>query len=187
MKKKYINIEEIEKFYRIEEDGTIFSLRKNRYLLPSFNTAGYLFVNLTTSPDGKNGTLYSVHRIVATKYLGQCPENLETSHKDGNKLNNHYTNLEYLSHAKNILKSYKEHGRVFPNYPRKAVTDDTKAMMSNAKKKAVIYTIDGCTIRFGSIDEAAIGLNTYRKRIYLSIKNSVILNGGYLTYERSII
>jgi hypothetical protein len=169
MKKKYIDIEKIERFYRIEEDGNIFSLRKQRYLSPSFNTAGYKFVNLTTGEVG-SGTLYSVHRIVATKYLGQCPENMETSHEDGNIMNNHYSNFKYRTHADNCLKSYREHGRVFPTYPRKAVEDSTKELMSNAKKKAVIYTLDGVSIRFPSIEEAAKGLNTYRRKIYLSIK-----------------
>jgi len=179
MKKKHINIEEIEKYYRIEEDGMVFSYRKNRYLGQFPNTAGYFYVAISTDTT----RLIAAHRLVATKYLGQCPEHLETSHKDGNSKNNHYSNLEYITHAKNILKSYQEHGRVFHPYQHNPMTDASKLLMSNAKLKPVIYTLDGCSIRFGSIEEAAIGLNTYRKRIYLSIKNGVIFNGGLLTYE----
>jgi hypothetical protein len=181
MKKKYIDIKKIEKYYIIEDDGEIFSLRKHRYLKASPNSGGYLFVNLTLSEEG--GSFYSVHRIIATKYLGQCPENMETSHEDGNIRNNHYTNFKYRTHGDNILRSYREHGRIFPDYPRKPVEDATKALMSNAKKKTVIFTKDGVIIKYPSIEDAARELSTYRKRIYLSIKSGVIFGGGYLTYE----
>ena len=181
MKKKYIDIEKIEKYYRIESDGMIFSLRKQRYLLPSFNSARYLFVNLTTD-DGSS--LYSVHRLVATKYLGHCPDNLEVSHKDGCKTNNDYRNLEYLTHAKNILKSYQEHSRVFQEYVREPISDETKRLMSNAKKKSIIYSLNGVDTIYSSIEEAREKLKTYRKRIYLCIKNGVIFNGGFLTYNK---
>jgi hypothetical protein len=120
---------------------------------------------------------YGVHRLVATKYIGQCPEHLETSHKDGSKQNNHASNLEYISHSANISKSYSEHGRkgFIQNYPRKPFTDATKELMSNAKKKAVVLTLTaGEVVIYHSIDDAVQSLHSYRKKIYRSIKEQAL-------------
>ena len=43
----------------------------------------------------------SVHKAVATAFIGPCPEGLEVAHRDGNKSNNHVSNLEYASHTEN--------------------------------------------------------------------------------------
>lgn len=43
-----------------------------------------------------------IHRLVAEAVYGPCPEGYEVNHKDGNKLNNHPSNLEYITHAENI-------------------------------------------------------------------------------------
>jgi hypothetical protein len=171
--KKFIDIPLIERYYRIDEDGAIFSLRKQRYLKPTYNSAGYLFVYIRIDNEPMSSRFYGVHRLVATKYIGQCPEHLETSHKDGSRQNNHASNLEYISHSDNIKKSFSEHGRksYIHNYPRKPHTDATKEAMSNAKKKAVVLTLTaGEVVIYPSIEDAAQSLHTYRKKIYRSIK-----------------
>jgi hypothetical protein len=189
MKARFINIPEIEKHYRIDEDGAIFSLRKHKYLKPTFNTVGYLYVYIRIDNNAQDSRFYAVHRLVATKYIGQCPDNKETSHKDGNKLNNTPSNLEYLSHSENILKAYREHGRVHIYNPadRTPFSDATKALMSNAKKKQVIYTPSvGKSITYDSIEDAAQSLHSYRKKIYLSIYNKIPFNKGTLAFVTSI-
>jgi hypothetical protein len=47
-----------------------------------------------------------VHQLVAECYLGPCPVGYEVDHIDNNKLNNHYTNLQYLTKADNIKKAH---------------------------------------------------------------------------------
>ena len=165
--KKEIPLKEIEQFYRIEENGNIFSFRKQKYLKTTLNTAGYKYVMLTLSDRSQ---IYAIHRLVAVKYIGQCPYNHETSHKDGDKYNNHYSNLEYLTHAANILKSFREHGRRTDTMGHHGeFSPYTKQLMSDAKKKPVRLLFDGLEVIFPSIGDAAKSLYTYRKHIYLSI------------------
>lgn len=181
IQKKPIDLEYIERYFRIEEDGAIWSFRKNKYLKPTFNMAGYLFVFLGTPNESSisehnHARWYSVHRLVATKYLGQCPLELETSHKDGNKMNNHWSNLEYITHQANILKSYQEHGRqpsAHLSYPRKPMSNSTKLLMADAKKKRVRFIFDGMEAIFDSIDDAAQSLITYRKKIQRCIYDHI--------------
>jgi hypothetical protein len=51
--------------------------------------------------DGKN-VHFNVHVLVAVAFVGECPEGLEVNHKDGVKTNNVATNLEYVTHARNL-------------------------------------------------------------------------------------
>ena len=49
---------------------------------------------------GKNGS--SVHKLVASTFLGQCPSGQEVRHLDGNPQNNNVSNLAYGTRAENI-------------------------------------------------------------------------------------
>ena len=65
--------------------------RKYPYLRKPFNgREGYLRINLC-----KNSNVYfiSIHTLVLETFIGPCPVGYQCRHLDGNKLNNHYTNL----------------------------------------------------------------------------------------------
>lgn len=67
---------------------------------------GYFVVNLRKN--GK-GTVFQVHRLVAEAFIPN-PENLPTvNHKDGEKTNNHVSNLEWASYGENNVHALK-HG-----------------------------------------------------------------------------
>jgi len=51
---------------------------------------------------GKNIT---IHSLVAETFIGLRPEDMVIDHIDENKLNNHRTNLRYMSNKENSLRS----------------------------------------------------------------------------------
>lgn len=64
---------------------------------------GYLAVNPVVS--GKN-VLTLVHWMVAEAFIGPRPEGHEINHKDGDKKNNHVSNLEYVTHRDNMRHAH---------------------------------------------------------------------------------
>lgn len=73
---------------------------------PSINTYGYLIIGAYDS--GKRKNIF-VHRAVMDAFVGPCPKGMAVNHKDGNKLNNHLDNLEYVTPKENMIHA-AEHG-----------------------------------------------------------------------------
>ena len=79
------------KNYRIEKDGRIYSLRRNKYLIPKLNHDGYLRIQIW---DKGKCSFVAIHRLVAQEYIPN-PENKPfVNHINGNKRDNRVENLE---------------------------------------------------------------------------------------------
>lgn len=92
--------------YFINEFGEVYS--NNKYLelhklKPQINHKGYIRYNLCKN--GKN-KLVMAHRLVAEHFLLDFNKELQVNHKDGNKLNNHHTNLECVNCSENLKHAY---------------------------------------------------------------------------------
>ena len=84
--------------YKIFENGDVYSNFTKKFLKTDINN-GYASVTLFIN---KKPFRIKVHRLVALLWLDENKENKPTiNHKDGNKLNNHYTNLEYATYYEN--------------------------------------------------------------------------------------
>lgn len=90
--------------YKISSYGNLIGTRFKKHYRPSMHRKGYLFIRI---PKYKFST--KVHIVVARLWLGENPGGMQVNHKDGNKLNNHYTNLEYTTCKENINHAIK-HG-----------------------------------------------------------------------------
>lgn len=184
-----IDINEVEKYYHITGDGMVFSKIKNRWLKPRFNVYGYIFYSITKG----TGIPYAIgafaHTLVALKYIGKPPTNgHEIDHLDGNKCNNHYSNLQWRTHSENILMSYSRGRRGWWDGKHKPSPDiETRMLMSNAKKKSVKYSFSGRETIYDSIDDACAALGTYRKKVYLCIKDNKPFNNGVLSFVEETI
>lgn len=91
--------------YRVWSNGKIMGLGRNRYLKTRINEDGYEEVTLGNAQH-RNSSV-RIHRIVASLFVpNDDPKNkTEVNHKDFNRLNNDYTNLEWISHRDNIAYS----------------------------------------------------------------------------------
>lgn len=81
--------------YLVYEDGSVYSNYSNKFLKFAI-VQGYAQYTLAIGGVPK---IFKAHRLVAYLFL-DVPENykdLVVNHKDGNKLNNHYSNLEWCT------------------------------------------------------------------------------------------
>ena len=92
--------------YSITNDGKVYSYISGRYLDKGFDKDGYALVTL--SRDGYKRT-YRVHRLVAETFIDNPDNKSEINHKDFNRKNNWFENLEWVTQEENDQWS-KLHG-----------------------------------------------------------------------------
>ena len=93
--------------YIISEYGDVISLEEKAFLKlrkTEFDRGGYKRVALRINKKSKK---FFIHRLVALMFCSGYEEGKVVNHKDGNKLNNHYTNLEWILPEEN-----EEHARI---------------------------------------------------------------------------
>lgn len=102
-----------EGLYSVTRDGRVWShartyrrslrWRDGRWLTPSLERAGYLLVKLT---NGDRGLTQKVHRLVASAWIPN-PDNLPwINHKNGVKIDNRDTNLEWCTASHNAQHAF---------------------------------------------------------------------------------
>lgn len=135
---KWVDIPDFEGLYRINPFGDIRSLPRNGtkggIIKPSIDRYGYLKVVLHKN---NKSHYYTVHRLVAKTFVDN-PLNKDTvNHIDGNKTNNYYKNLEWVSMKENLEHSYRCGLQRHPNEPIKAINLNTgETYFFNSHKEA---------------------------------------------------
>lgn len=115
--------------YAASASGKIYSYKSKKFLKDRDEKYGYRRISLKQNGSDRLQT-FMIHRLVAIAWVPN-PDNLPyVNHKDEDKTNNHYTNLEWCDHTYNInygtrterasQKRYKavrciETGEVFPS------------------------------------------------------------------------
>lgn len=135
--------------YEVSECGTVvrrISTRKEvkqAFQLVKGKSSGYLYCTLLWDETDKD-YLYppkriAVHRLVAFAWLPQPdPNKVWINHKDGNKANNHRTNLEWTTISENIKHAHDTGLKVTPKGPDhwrygKKMSIETRMKQSQAK------------------------------------------------------
>ena len=112
--------------YFVSNKGKVFSVRSGKWLKPIEDKYGYHVVNIYYGYPPKIKQK-KIHRLVA-KYFIDNPNNYEIiNHKDEDKKNNHYKNLEWC----NIQYSNTYGSRL-------------NKVSNSHKKKVYEYNLDGC-------------------------------------------
>lgn len=135
-----------EGIYKISNHGNIKSFKKFKhgYILSNVNKKREYFSVVLTSKI-QNPRYTRIHVLVAEHFIGERPSKKhQIHHKDGNKQNNYFENLEYLSikdHSKEtvrqnpqMLNKMIEYNRVIR--PKAIVQYDTNGKYLNEYKNA---------------------------------------------------
>lgn len=89
--------------YKISDHGDVTNKNTGLELKPIYDKrTGYYKVGLWKN---NVGTTRSIHRLVAEAFLNP-QEGLDVNHIDGNKLNNHVSNLEFVTRSRNLQHAY---------------------------------------------------------------------------------
>ncbi|WP_445440849.1 HNH endonuclease [Citrobacter freundii] len=85
----------------ITDDGKIINIKTGRVRKTTINSSGYERVNFNLPPI--KAKIFRVHRLVAEAFVsGKSNIRNQVNHIDGNKLNNHFSNLEWCSGKENM-------------------------------------------------------------------------------------
>lgn len=90
--------------YLVSQCGRVF--RRGKEVKPHGKNSGYLYVDLYQS--GIKHRFY-LHRLVAKLHLKKPRSKRKKyiNHKDGNKKNCHYLNIEWCTASENMLHAYR--------------------------------------------------------------------------------
>jgi hypothetical protein len=159
--KEYKDIQDYIGLYQISESGIIISLerterlidgrvrhRKQRMLNPFKDANGYLSIKLHDRNGNRKNHYIAV--LVAKTFIGEIEKGKVVNHKDFDPLNNHYTNLEITTQARNIQYS-REKGRY----------DD--------QKKKVKIEKEGKVLHFDSAKDCMSFLNVKSERGFFEV------------------
>lgn len=110
MKKITISKHPLGLDYYLTKDGRVWSGKYHRPLSTALDKDGYVKVTLV-SP-GKKRHRYSVHRLMMENYRPiKDMDKMQVNHIDGNKQNNHLSNLEWCTCKENIHHAMKNNLR----------------------------------------------------------------------------
>jgi hypothetical protein len=86
--------------YEISNWGNVRIAKTKELMKPYMSKErGYLKIRLFDKNKVRQ-TLY-IHQLVAWNFVGIPEDNKEVNHKDGNKMNNSFSNLEWVTSAEN--------------------------------------------------------------------------------------
>lgn len=181
MESKQLFIDGKATYLLIYEDGRLYTTRRKKFLKPMINSSGYIYYNLQHIC----GRTMGIARLVALHFIGESPDKYkkEINHKDSDKMNNHWSNLEWITRRENIIRARNND----PWYcsGRKSgfrMSEETKRRMAYAKYRPVMAIRGDKKIVFGSIEELLEYFNIYRRKFNRYVNSVKKINGWSFRY-----
>ena len=108
------DIQNFKGIYAVTKEGKVWSYPKRgkgrvhngMYIKPSLAGGGYELIALSGSRVTTSNRNHFVHRLVAQTYLANPNDKEQVNHKDGNKLNNDISNLEWVTCSENSIHAH---------------------------------------------------------------------------------
>jgi len=117
--------------YFITEGGAVWSDKSNRWLRFNIGKMGKGYKRTALGNDK-----WLVHRLVALTWVKNPENKKHVNHKDGNTLNNHYTNIEWCTPKENIEHSWAI-GTTKRNAFHNSNENNPKAKLTNCQVLAI--------------------------------------------------
>lgn len=152
--------------YLVSDTGKIRSKRSDREKAPRISK-GYMIVDVYK--DGQRSTK-RIHRLVAEAFVPNPHNKPDVNHKDGNKLNNSSSNLEWVTKKENCKHAW-ENGLVKPSYSMLGRSNP------NAGRKSKPFRIVETGEVFQNLKECERAINGNNRHI------SECLNGKQKTHR----
>lgn len=166
--------------YSINRYGIVINKKTNKIEKQFKNNAGYMTVNLT--PTNRKRKSYFVHRLVCMAFHPQNNLRLHVNHKDLDRTNNYYRNLEWCTPSENARHSayLNDKYKQTPIFTRDVYTKIVKqydSIFSCAKslrlsKDAISYRVNSM---FGSIFDGYQFKRVNDKRDWIELNNIEVL------------
>lgn len=152
-----MEMREIEGYpnYLVDEYSKVWSIKYQKYLSPCISKCGYYGVSLYCSVKQKGKTFQS-HRLAAIVFVPNPDSKPCVNHIDGDKLNNHISNFEWVTFAENNKHAYVIGLKVVSDKVREVAKKGMGARFcgkNSYKKRELIHVPSGKT--FYTIREAA--------------------------------
>lgn len=152
----------------MSDSGDIRNKKTGNVLKPSINHGGYKYVciSLDANEENKRRKTIIIHKAVAYNYLDN-PNNLNcVDHIDCNKLNNHYTNLEWVTSTENSLRAYMnglfQPPSIETNVHKKLTEAQVKEIRSLYSNDSMKYTQREIAERYNVSRSAVTQIINYR-------------------------
>ena len=148
--------------HKIREDGVVIS-RLGCEVKPQISKCGYSRVELWA--DGK-GKKYSVHRLLALSFIPNPEGKPQVNHRDGDKLNNCLSNLEWVTQSENQIHAYAMGLQKGFHVSGRKISEPHKAALVGSRWKGFsrVYHAGGMT--FDCPTEAAESFGVRRQTFY---------------------
>ncbi len=143
--------------YLSSPSGNIVSLRTKKTLLPVKDRYGYNRVRV--KDDFGQMKTKSVHSLVAACFLSG-PKNETINHIDGDKSNNLFSNLEWISNRENIIHARRMKKRKLP----------LGVFEQNGRYRAYIC-VNRKRINLGKFDTPELASDAYREAVKTYVKS----------------
>lgn len=155
----------IKDIYTVTDDGIVYSYSsgKRKRLRTYINDKGYERCHVYRI-DGTRLTT-TVHRLVALAYIPNPENKAQVNHKDTNKLNNHYKNLEWATQLENMAHAVENN--IYTRY-RKVYKYSTDYELVKIYDNVTEAIKDNHELTYNDLSKClnSTAANTYAKGFY---------------------
>ena len=169
---KILPIHKSGKFY-VDINGDIYRTNSKKLAKQSSTGRNKNYKTVSYTENGKQYICY-VHRLVAETYIKNPYNKPKVNHIDGNKLNNHVENLEWVTQSENMKHAYK-------NGLAKSPMIGRFGKLNTRSKTVYKYSLHGDLVCiYDSVEIAARENGIFPTGIHLCANGKLKKSGGFV-------